>query len=151
MKNIFDANVTEEIVTRINKLNANSQPQWGKMNVSQMLAHCCVSYDYVYNEGKYTKPKGIKKVMLKLFIKPLVTNETPYKKNGRTAPDFLITEEKVFETEKTRLIGFLERTQKLGGEHFNNKESHAFGSLKTNEWNNMFYKHLDHHLTQFNV
>ena len=27
----------------------------------------------------------------------------------------------------------------------------TLGKLKSQEWNNMFYKHLDHHLTQFGV
>jgi len=27
--------------------------------------------------------------------------------------------------------------------------SHSFGPLSKTEWNNMFYKHLNHHLTQF--
>lgn len=151
MKNIFESNVTNEVIRRINKLDSTSQPKWGKMNVAQMLAHCCVSYDYIYNVGKYPKPKGVKKAMLKLLVKPIVTNQKPYKKNSRTAPDFLITDEKEFAVEKERLIGFLEQTQKLGGEHFNNKESHAFGSLTTQEWNNMLFKHIDHHLNQFDV
>ena len=151
MKNIFDANVTQEVIARINNLTPESQPKWGKMDVAQMLAHCSVSYEYIYNEGKYPKPKGLKKLMLKLFVKAIVTNETPYKKNGRTAPDFLVTDQRVFKNEKEKLIGFLEETQRLGGEHFNNKESHSFGPLTTKEWNNMFYKHINHHLTQFGV
>ncbi|MCJ8164098.1 hypothetical protein MKJ04_04535 [Pontibacter sp. E15-1] len=31
------------------------------------------------------------------------------------------------------------------------QESHSFGRLSSQEWNNMFYKHLDHHLSQFGV
>ena len=42
--------------------------------------------------------------MLKTFVKNAVVSEKPYKKNGRTAPEFLIKEEKNFETEKNRLI-----------------------------------------------
>ena len=39
MKKIFDPAENKLIKERINKLTANSQPLWGKMNVSQMLAH----------------------------------------------------------------------------------------------------------------
>ena len=34
---------------------------------------------------------------------------------------------------------------------FEGKESNSFGPLTKGEWNNMFYKHLDHHLSQFGV
>lgn len=40
MKNIYNHLDTEEILNRIDKLSPNSQPQWGKMDVAQMLAHC---------------------------------------------------------------------------------------------------------------
>lgn len=73
------------------------------------------------------------------------------KKNNPTAPEFKIVGGRDFEEEKKRLIGYLNRTQKLGRDHFDNKESHSFGKLSADEWNNMFYKHIDHHLTQFGV
>ena len=81
----------------------------------------------------------------------MVVNEKPYKKNSRTAPVFLITNEKDFKIEKDRLLSYITKTQELGREHFDNKESHSFGNLTKNEWNNMLYKHLDHHLNQFGV
>ena len=80
-----------------------------------------------------------------------VVNETPYKKNIRTAPQFIITDRKNFKEEKARLINYLEHTCKLGKAHFEGKESISFGLMTAIEWNNQFYKHLDHHLTQFGV
>ena len=150
MKNIFDQEVSNEIVSRINKLTPETQAEWGKMSVDQMLAHCCVTYEMVY-EDKHAKPKGLKKFLVKAFVKNIVVGEKPYKKNGMTSPEFLISDAKDFANEKERLIGFITKTQALGGESFQNKESHSFGKLTTQEWNNMFYKHLNHHLTQFGV
>jgi hypothetical protein len=150
MKDLFSKNVSEETIQRINSLSPNSQPKWGKMDVAQMLAHCNVTYELVY-ENKHTKPKGFKKWMLKTFIRNIVVNEKPFKKNGRTAPEFIIKSDKDFEKEKNRLNTYITQTQKLGGEHFNGKDSHSFGELSKTEWNNMFYKHLNHHLNQFGV
>ena len=150
MKNVFDQNDVNEIISRINQLNPTSTNLWGKMNVGQMLAHCNVAYDMTYTD-KYPKPKGFKKFMIKLFAKNLVIGPKPYKKNIRTAPEFYITDERDFQLEKERLIAHLEKTQQLGAAHFQNKESHAFGKLTSQEWNVLFYKHLDHHLQQFNV
>lgn len=150
MKNIFDEKVKNEMVERVNKLSSGSKAVWGKMNVAQMLAHCNVTYELVY-ENKSPKPSGLKKLFLKFVIKPFVVGEKPFRKNGQTAPEFLMVDEKDFEFEKKRLIDFLYKTQELGEEYFHNKESHSFGVLTKTEWNNMFYKHLDHHLQQFGV
>lgn len=150
MKNIFEKTVSEGVINRINSLSLNSERKWGKMSVDQMLAHCNVTYELVYDD-KHKKPKGFKRWMLKTFVKNAVVSEKPYKKNGRTAPEFLVSSEKDFSQEKERLIAYILKTQALGGDYFDNKESHSFGKLTKTEWNNMFYKHLDHHLKQFGV
>ena len=78
-------------------------------------------------------------------------NDHTKPKNGRTAPVFVIADERSFETEKNRLVDYIEKTQQLGASHFDQKESHSFGALSTQEWNILFSKHLDHHLQQFGV
>ncbi|RZK19572.1 MAG: DUF1569 domain-containing protein [Pedobacter sp.] len=148
MKNIFQASVASEVIERINKLNPATPQLWGKMNVSQMLAHCNVSYELVY-DSKHPKPNAFMKLIMKAFIKNIVVSEKPYKRNSQTAPSFLVIDEKEFEKEKKRLVDYINKTQELGENHFDGKESHSFGKLTKTEWNNMFYKHLDHHLNQF--
>jgi Protein of unknown function (DUF1569) len=150
MQNIFQATTTNQLIERINKLQATTTPLWGKMSVDQMLAHCNVTYEMVY-ETKHAKPGAFKKFLLKAFVKNLVVSEKPYAKNIRTAPEFIIADHRNFEAEKQRLINYLQKTVQLGEAHFEGKESHSFGKLSSTEWNNMFYKHLDHHLTQFGV
>lgn len=149
-KNLFDLEQMQETVERINALNSETQAKWGKMNVTQMLAHCNVAYELVYT-NKHPKPSGFQKFMIKLFAKNMVVGPKPYKRNTRTAPMFLINDKRDFDIEKKRLIEHLQKTQQLGPTHFNGKESHAFGTLSTEEWNILFSKHLDHHLQQFGV
>jgi len=150
MKNIFDATISEEVIGRINQLTPESQAKWGKMNVAQMLAHCNVTYEMVYTD-KHPKATGLKRFMLKLLVKNAVVNEKPYPQNSRTAPQFIISDEREFNAEKQRLIDHIRKTQKLGASHFEGKDSNSFGTLTAREWNNSFYKHLEHHLTQFGV
>ena len=71
MKNIFEEETTKELINRINKLTPSTKPEWGKMTVAQMLAHCCVTYEMVF-ENKHPKPGGFAKFMLKLFVKSAV-------------------------------------------------------------------------------
>lgn len=150
MKNVFNPEHVEELVNRIEMLSPSTKPLWGKMSVNQMLAHCNVSYEFVY-DAKHKKPGAIKKWLLKTFVKQAVVGEKPYKKSTPTAPEFLIKDERDFSHEKQRLISYLKRTLELGESYFNGRESHSFGPLTVREWNIMFYKHLDHHLTQFGV
>lgn len=150
MENIFEKYVTDKMIARINHLTPESQPFWGKMSVGQMLAHCSVAYEYVFDKEN-KKPKGLKKFIMVKIIKPMIIGDKPYKKNGPTSSDFKITTPKEFEVEKKKLIDYLEQTQTAGEDYFDNKESHSFGVLTKSEWSKMFYKHLDHHLSQFGV
>jgi hypothetical protein len=150
MKSVFNAADSAEIIERINKLTDKTPAQWGIMNVAQMLAHCNVTYEMAY-ENKHKKPNMILGFILKAFVKKIVVNDVPYKKSSQTAPAFIMKEQKNFNTEKNRLIEYINKTQQLGENYFEGKESLSFGILTKTEWNNMFYKHLNHHLTQFGV
>lgn len=99
----------------------------------------------------HPKPNGLMRFILKSFIKNGVVNEKPYPRNSRTAPQFIVKGDRDFELEKNRLISYILQTQELGEKEFEGKESLSFGKLTAKEWNNMFAKHLDHHLTQFGV
>jgi len=150
LPNIFRKEVSDKVIHRINLLKPATEAQWGKMNVSQMLAHNNVMYEMLYEE-KHAKPNFLMKLVLKAFVKPIVVSEKPYKHNSKTAPAFMINEPRNFQVEKNRLVAYIEKTQQLGEDAFESKDSLSFGPLSKEEWNNMFYKHLDHHLTQFGV
>jgi hypothetical protein len=150
MKSIFNQSDTAEIINRINQLTPTTERRWGKMTVAQMLAHCNVSYEMIYDD-KHPKPNAFMRFVLKNLIKSKVVSEKPYLRNSRTAPQFIIKDDKNFEEEKKRLIDYITKTQQLGEAHFDGKESHSFGALSKGEWNNMLYKHLNHHLSQFGV
>lgn len=150
MKSIFKPDTTIECLERINKISNETQPIWGKMNSAQMLAHLNVAYDLTF-ENNVVKNSFFMKFILEKFIKKIVTGEKPYKKNGRTAPSFLISDERDLENERQKLIDNIKKVEALGEAHFNGRVNQSFGVMTSQEWNNLFYKHLDHHLTQFGV
>ncbi len=150
MNNVFRLTDSSEIINRIGQLTPDTKGLWGKMSVAQMLAHCNVTYEMAY-ENIHPAPNAYLKFILKLLVKKSVVNETPYKKSIQTAPAFIIKSDKDFAIEKERLVNYIFKTQELGESYFEGKESLSFGSLNKTEWNNMFYKHLNHHLQQFGV
>ena len=117
--NTFDPKTTEEIFKRLEKLNYMSKPQWGKMNVAQMLAHLNVTYDLAYNRVQ--------------------------------SPVFIISNERDFEKEKSIFIDNVKKTEADGVAFFEGRISSSFGPMTAKEWSTQFYKHIDHHFTQFGV
>ena len=151
MQNVFDAQDAQEYINRINNLTPETQRKWGKMSVDQVLAHLNVAYDLTFTSEKFPKPSFIAKFLLSKFVKPKITNEIPYKQSLPTSPAFIIADERNFEEEKAKLICNIQRVQQLGKEAFEGKENINFGKMTAQGWNNMFAKHLNHHLDQFGV
>lgn len=147
---IFEEQNVTDYVGRINQLTPETQPQWGKMNVAQMLAHNSIAFDINYGVIPVSY-NPISRFMVKLFAKSTVVGDKPYGKNGRTAPVFIISDERDFAAEKAKLIDYLHRIQQEGAAAYEGKVSPAFGKLSSQEWSTMYSKHLDHHLTQFGV
>ena len=150
LPNVFEKSTVDNILARLEKITPETQPLWGTMDAAKMLAHLNVAYDLTY--GK-TVPNNsaFKKMMLKLFVKKIVTSEKPYPQNGRTAPEFIISDARDFDKEKTILINYIKITLDHGKAYFEGKESTSFGKMTSEEWNNQFFKHLDHHFRQFGV
>jgi Protein of unknown function (DUF1569) len=151
LPNIFTKEVSEQVVARIEKLTPNSPHLRGKMNVAQMLAHCCISFEYCFEPEKHTRPNRLMRQIITLFAKKMVTSETPFPKNSRTAPEMIMNTEHNFAIEQVRLINFIQKVQIQGEDYYDGLESRSFGKLNKEEWSNLFYKHLDHHLQQFGV
>lgn len=154
IKNIFDEAGAEALVSRIRQLQPDTTPVWGQMNAGQMLAHCSKPFETVYDPAyaqKYPRPNALIRFALRLFLKPIVVGTKPFKRNARTAPEFIVDDIRDFKKEQARLIEFIGKTQADGIAVFDGKESHSFGPLTADEWNMLFYKHTDHHLTQFGV
>ncbi len=150
MKNLFDTGVVDEIQQRINTLTTNSAPLWGKMNVSQMLAHCQRPMEVALGEMS-TTPAGFLKKIFGRLIKGVITSPKPYKQNLPTDPSFVTdTTEYDFGLEKEKLHVTLER-------YMRNQDKVAdiphplFGKLTKEECGKSQYKHLNHHLGQFGV
>jgi hypothetical protein len=150
LPNIFTKEVSDQLIQRINSLNPSTVPLWGKMSVDQMLAHVNIAYEMAI-DNTHPKPIAFKRWLLKTFVKNGVVNEVPYKKNSPTAPAFIIKGNRDFDQEKNRLVAYLNKTLALGEKYFDQKESLSFGTMNITEWNNLFYKHIDHHLSQFGV
>jgi hypothetical protein len=147
MKSLFDADTFSEINTRINNLSEASEKQWGKMTHGQMLHHCQGPFNIMLEKNDYgMKPNWLAKV----FFKKLLYNDKPWRHNLPTAKFLKETEPRDFSTERQQLLTLLDEFQSQRNRE-DWKPHPGFGYFTKQQWGQLQYKHLDHHLRQFGV
>jgi hypothetical protein len=145
---IFDPATNEALIRRIDALTPQTQRLWGTMTVAQVLKHLAVPYNDLLNNVQ--RPPKMR-LLGRLIFKPIMTGDKPYKKNSPTAQQFIITDEPDFEQVKKELKEKMLEIHGRGPHYFEGREHFFLGKLKSHEWSNMLYKHLDHHLRQLGV
>jgi hypothetical protein len=147
VRNLFEPGVKEEVIERIKKLTAQSQPLWGKMNVAQMLAH--LQQPIGVAQGVYNPRRTLFGRVVGPMVKAMYYNEKPFKRNLPTDPSFVMTSsEKDFEKERQNLINMIRTFNEAS---IVNETHTFFGKLTREQWSKGTWKHLDHHLQQFGV
>jgi hypothetical protein len=150
MKNLFEPGSVNEITNRMGRLRPDSERQWGKMNVAQMLAHCSAAIGMA--EGKVTPQRILLGRLLgPLAKKSLIGKGEPMRRNAMTEKSMLVTDERDFILERQRLQESIERFASGGPGRCTKHPHFFFGPLTPVEWAVMMYQHLDHHLRQFGV
>ena len=144
-KLLYDDAVYEEILARIDGLTADSRPVWGTMSSAQMMAHLA-DVQAVGNGRPLEGTPWFVRLFAPL-IRKMVINDKPYPRNTRTHPQYVQASEKDFEAEKARLIAELEKSRLTPAGAATRHP--LFGELTYEESGWTYYKHLDHHLTQF--
>ena len=86
VKNLFEPGVKQEILERINKLTPQTQRQWGKMDVGQMLAHCQMPLGV--GVGVHKIPRSFMGRILGSMVKSILYNEKPFKRSLPTDKSF---------------------------------------------------------------
>ncbi len=149
MNYLFDAQKSSDIISRINQLSPQSKALWGKMNVSQMLAHCQPPLQVAM--GETMLKRNLFGFLFGKKAKKTVVSDKPYKRGLPTAPSFIVKDERNFQSEKQKLVQLITRFSS-GGPAVLTKDPHPFfGKMTVEEWDKSQWKHLDHHLQQFGV
>ena len=148
VKNLFDVALANQVKQRIDSLQIDSKRQWGKMSVAQTAAHCASGLEMALGEIK--PPRVLIGRLLGPVIKPKAFgNDEPFRRNSPTADALVVTGERNLDKERARLHALIDRFV-LGGTSACTTHPHPFfGPLSPAEWAILMYKHLDHHLRQF--
>jgi hypothetical protein len=149
MKSLYDKTVCDELVNRIDQLSAESKALWGKMNVTQMLAHTAAGMDMA--SGRLNIDRVFMGKLIGGFLKSFYTSDKPFNKNTPTAAELVRADASDFEKEKDNLKTLMKAFSEGGIEKCTTHPHPFFGKLKPEDWGIGIYKHTDHHLRQFGV
>ena len=148
MRTIFDEITTAELIKRINTLDENTKPQWGKMNTYQMIKHCRLWEEMIIGE-LHCKRVFIGRIIGKMVLKASLKDDNPMGRGAPSAPEVIVKETSGdMPAEKAKWIGFIRQHKNFSNPGF----VHPFFGKMTKEQIGQFaYKHIDHHLRQFNA
>jgi hypothetical protein len=137
----------QEIFSKLDKLTAETKPEWGKMNVNQMLHHVSTAANFAFADKapekkatffnrtimkwmvfNVTAPKGTK-TLDGLDMVALGINPDDFNSERQKVKDVF---ERITASDKFQLNPFL-------------------GELTKEEWGRLCYVHSTHHLKQFGV
>ena len=144
MRTLLQPSDYEAIMKRLNTLNGAEVRQWGTMTESQMLEHCRrqieMAVGKIPTKPLYPRPiQWLTKITFGYYI--------PWPKNLITAPEMVATSQNEFDIELEKLLGVI--SEFIEGEAFHPHP--IFGNLTKEDWGLIIYKHLDHHLRQFDA
>src|ERR1035437_7833677 len=101
MKNLFEREAVDEVISRINTLQPATRRQWGKMDVAQMMAHCSAALDLA--SGRLVRPRILLGRLIGPFVRPIYSNEKPFPRNSPTDQKLVFSDARDFHREQEQL------------------------------------------------
>ena len=148
MTYLFDEATRAKTIERIRSVPADKQPRWGKMNAARMFAHCAVPFGIAFGDVPM-KRLWLGRIFGKLARKRFL-NPEPFPRNLPTDKKFAVVEHEPADVERERLVALVERFAKEGRQEGALLEVHPFfGAFSVEDWDLLMWKHLNHHLVQF--
>jgi len=148
--NFLDPSDNKALISRLFTLMPDAQRRWGTMTAGQMLVHCADQLRVSRGEKPVASLRvpGLLKPLLKWYF---VTRLKQFKRNMKTMPELDaksgMTPPVSFATDHATLIRLL-----APASYSPSGINHPlFGHLSAQEFGEITWKHLDHHLRQFGV
>jgi hypothetical protein len=148
--NFLDPVENKVLISRLFRLMPDAAPRWGTMRAGQMLVHCADQLRVSRGEKAVSSLRvpGLLKPLLKWYF---VTRLKQFKPNMKTMYELDanggMTPPISFATDHATLISLLAPA----GYRPSGVEHPLFGHLSAQEFGEITWKHLDHHLRQFGV
>ncbi|HMT10022.1 MAG TPA: DUF1569 domain-containing protein [Ignavibacteria bacterium] len=149
MQDISNKNENTKIIARIEKINADSKPLWGKMDAGEMLFH--LQEPIRVSLGELKLKRGLAGFLFGKIALKQVLSDKPFRKGVPTSDGFKPIGKYEIETEKKKLIKLVSSLTENSTLVIGKNPHPFFGVLTPEQWSILTWKHLDHHLKQFGV
>lgn len=146
---MLDPTIRDEIIDRIYLLNQNSKAKWGKMNVGQMLTHSILWQEMIFGR-MHCKRVFIGRIFGRMALKNVLKDDKPLRRNSPTSPELIIKtqqDDNDIVVQKKKLIDLIKEYAVYKNAEFIHP---FFGPMSKEQVGHFVYKHMDHHLRQFN-
>lgn len=148
----LDRALADLYVQRLARLTPDARPQWGKMNVPQLLGHLRIVVLYTMGQGPEMPFKG-NFVTRNVFRHLILMRMVAIPKN---VP---LPKPKGIKEMPPPPEGTVEQLREVLGQYLDRYEQRQlkpqmhpyFGTLSPGEWNKFHVSHFTHHLKQFGV
>jgi len=148
MQRLFTVETVTNLIARIEQLQPESKPLWGKMDVARTLAHCEMPILIALQEMKIKR--SLFGMLFGKIAKRKLVGEKPFPVNLPTDKSFQKTDQRAFAVEKDKFVELVKRLATADQEWVSGQTHPFFGKMSP-EWSILQFKHLDHHLRQFGV
>lgn len=146
MKYLFNPEVRNKLLQRIDRLDPTKPPKWGKMTPHEMVCHLIDHYAMAVDR---TPVKVRKSILNYQPFKWFAIYHAPIPRGLLKAPkEMRITEPAGWERDTDRLKSLIEQFGSMQG-NTDWPDNILAGSMNGNDWSALLYRHTVHHLKQF--
>lgn len=145
---LFAPQAIADLEQRLSHLQADTRPQWGKMNATEMLNHCAAQMEIALGE-KPMKTNFLMRLVAK-FVKSSILSGRTMPKNSRTAQELLPVNVGSFDDERDKLVALMRRMKERESV-LQDKKHPFFGKMSADEYGKITWSHLDYHFGQFGL
>jgi hypothetical protein len=147
VKSLYDKAAADDILRRLDKLDAGVTRQWGTMSVGQMLKHMNIAYEVALGKQQLQPNLLLTLLVGNPFGRWILIDLMEWPHSMRTVPEFIVKDDSDLTIEKSALLEnirvFLATDPSAIGAH------PIFGKMDKKTWGKLMYRHTDHHLRQF--
>jgi hypothetical protein len=148
MRSIRDPSTRGDIIRRLEALSPDNRRLWGMMELPRMIAHLGDQIRIALGDI------AVRRVYGPLRFAPtryLVLHVMPWPKaKAKSPPEALTTQPTDFDSDRTTLLSLIERFAATPEADLVPVHP-LFGRMTARDWDVLTWRHIDHHLRQFDA
>ena len=145
MSTLGDEAARKELLQRLGRVTPESKAQWGRLDAARMMCHLGDALEEAL--GRRAVPRAGPGMLRHFPMKHLAIYVIPMPKGAKAPRELLAETPGDFEANRRRVVAAIEevgmRPEGTAPDHF------LFGRMSSKQWNALAWKHIDHHLRQF--